>query len=178
VFSFIVSLFFPLFLIFIHFFFYFHFSLSLNLSYRSVYKIISVFQRKKILKSLSILLLGSERFLGQKCFNSFLLLLLYGIDDEYVLIRRQSVQIWEKIRKKSIKSGNYPFLRSSLMSVFTDILGKNKTYQKLNSSNNNKEEEKTVTVNFSDFVNGNKENKLQEILKLFLGLGVALGKLV
>jgi hypothetical protein len=64
------------------------------------------------------------------------------------------------------------------MSVFTDILGKNKTYQKLNSSNNNKEEEKTVTVNFSDFVNGNKENKLQEILKLFLGLGVALGKLV
>lgn len=145
-----------------------------------MYKIVSVFQRKKILQSLSILLLGSERFLGQKCFNSLLLLLLYGIDDEYFHIRRQSVQIWGKIREKSIKTGNFSFLRTSLMTVFTDILGKNNKYQQLNPNNNNTDnniEEKYATVNFAHFVNGNNENKLQETLKLFLGLGVALGEL-
>ena len=66
------------------------------------------------------------------------------------------------------------------MTVFTDILGKNNKYQQLHPYNNNTDnniEEKYATVNFAHFVNGNNESKLQETLKLFLGLGVALGEL-
>ena len=141
-------------------------------------------------------MVGSSRFLGKNCHTSFLLLLLSSV--EYSETRKESLEIWNNIKKEAILNGNYGAIRSSLISIFASIFGKNirsnstssgsdiahlnhpttnpnKSVDERDNENEN-ENRQFVKRNFSHFFNGNNENILQEVLRLFLGLGSALGK--
>ena len=169
---------------------------------RNVFKICSVSQRLKILSSLEIFLVESSQFLKSESYTIFIFLLLLSLDDEYSIIKEKSFQIWNRIKHKSVNDGQYTVLRSSLMTSFTSILGKKDIENKSNSdtnsnmesvknvndivksqsnvnnnNNNNNSNSNILSVkSFRDYYNGNNENGLQDLLRLFQGLGCALGK--
>ena len=175
------------------------------LKLRNVFKLCSANQRLNILSALEILLVESSLFFQLESFTTFVFLLLLSLDDEYSFIRGKSVQIWNRIKSISIETGQYAAFRSSLMSSFISILGQKDTennhnpnlklrtnvddltklkadvFQNDNRSNfsydsNNKNI--MYVKNFRDFYNGNDENGLQDLLKLFQGLGAALGEAI
>ena len=136
--------------------------------------------------------------MGKNCYTSFLLLLLSSI--EYSEIRKDSLDIWNNVKNRAILNGNYGAIRSSLICIFASIFGKSsksnstsndshvsnlndstESNKKINGTNgkeseNENENSQFVKYNFSHFFNGRNENVLQELLRLFLGLGSALGK--
>jgi hypothetical protein len=131
---------------------------------------------------------------------------LLSLDDDYNIIKRKSGDIWNRIKSKSVSNGDYTVLRSSLMSTFISILGKKDNENNHNTNLNGRKNVTDVTKfksdtennnnnssninnndsnhnwnlinvkNFRDFYNGNNENGLQDLLRLFQGLGLALGK--
>ena len=134
---------------------------------------------------------------------------MLSLDDDYTIIKRKSINIWNRIKSKSVSNGDYTILRSSLMSTFISILGKidnendnhtnlnnsknvtdvtefksdtennnndNNNYNNINNNNSNHNWNLINVKNFRDFYNGNNENGLQDLLRLFQGLGLALGK--
>ena len=154
----------------------------------------------KILSSLEIFLIESSQFLKSESYTIFIFLLLLSFDDEYSLIKEKSFQIWNRIKNKSVNDGHYTVLRSSLMISFTSILGKKdveksnsdtnsnlesvkivheivKSQSSINNNDNNNKNSNFLSVkSFRDYYNGNNENGLQDLLRLFQGLGCALGK--